>query len=47
MANSPAARKTLERDRKRLRGLVRVEVWIPDTPEAREALAAFVAQLAA
>ena len=38
MAKTPAERQRAAKARRTEAGLVRVPVWIPDTPEAREAL---------
>ena len=46
-AATAAQRQARRRERKRLRGLIRVECWIPDTEEAKAALAAFLAHLTA
>lgn len=42
-----AARKALERERKRAQGLVEYKVWIPNTKSARLALAQKAAELRA
>ena len=45
MAETAAQRQARKRERKRIRGLVRAEVWIPDTPEARQKLAECVSEM--
>ena len=37
-AQTPAQRKAAQKARMESQGLVRFPVWIPDTPEAREAV---------
>lgn len=44
-AKTPAERQRAAKARKLEQGLVRVPVWIPDTPEAREALKQAAAEL--
>jgi hypothetical protein len=46
-AKSPAERQRATKARKLEQGLVRVPVWIPDTPEARQALKQAIADIGA
>jgi len=44
-SQTQAARKRLERQRKREKGLKQFEVWLPNQPEILKQHAAFVAKL--